>query len=195
MGFLKEINKGSLATSICWTIVGLVLTVFPTATAKMIGYGFAVILLVAGAAFMYRYITKEAALSFTGHELVASVCLFLGGIYVLFNVESIVSIIPFLLGIIIVMSGVSKLQSAISMQRLHYSGATTSLVLAFINIIFGIVIIFNAFKAATLIIFFIGVGLVFSGLSDIVVTLFVSRSVAKMKKESEVIEAEARDVD
>lgn len=113
----------------------------------------------------------------------------------------VLDMIPILLGLVIVVSGISKLQNAIIARRIGYDGAGLYMILALISIVFGFVIMFflsGALAAKTLFVL-IGAGLVYSGGSDLYVTLFISKKYNKFMKEFEngmhnrVIDVDARE--
>lgn len=195
MNVLKEMRKNTIISSAIYVIVGLILAIFPDSTARTIGYAFATVVLIAGLGFLYRFVTKDIAYSFVGNELVIGIVLVIASIFVYMKVDSVVSVIPVLLGIVIVISGISKLQNAIGLHNLHYNGSTAVLAFGILNVVFGVVLILNPFSAVTTLIMLIGLGLVFSGITDFVTTFLITRNLMKMAKNSEIIEVEARELE
>ena len=63
------------------------------------------------------------------------------GAVVLYKVEIVISLIPFILGVLVLCSGCSKLQDAIDLKRLDYGSWLGLLIVAAINIILGVVLI------------------------------------------------------
>lgn len=195
MNVLKEMKKNTIISSVIYIIAGLVLAIFPDSTARTIGYAFATVILIAGLGFLYRFVTKDVKYSFIGNEMVIGSVLVVASIFVYIRVESVVSVIPVLLGIVITVSGISKLQNAIGLHNLHYKGATTVLALAVLNIVFGVVLILNPFGAVTTLIMLIGLGLIFSGVTDFVTTFLITRNLMKTVDKSEIIEVETRELE
>ncbi|MDD6571903.1 MAG: DUF308 domain-containing protein [Thermoflexaceae bacterium] len=195
MNVLKEMKKNAMISSLIYVIVGIILTLFPGSTARTIGYAFATVVLIAGLSFLYRFITKDVSYSFVGNEFVIGIVLVMASVFVFMRVDSVVSIIPILLGVVITISGISKLQNAIGLHKMHYSGSTAVLAFAILNIVFGIVLILNPFGAVTTLIMLIGLGLIFSGVTDFVTTFLITRNLMKMKKNSDIIEVEAREIE
>lgn len=195
MNVLKEMKKNVMISSLIYVIVGVILTIFPDSTARTIGYAFATVILIAGLSFLYRFITKDISYSFVGNEFVIGIVLIMASVFVFMRVDTIVSIIPMLLGVVITVSGISKLQNAIGLHKMHYHGSTAVLAFAILNIVFGIVLILNPFGAATTLIMLIGLGLIFSGVTDFVTTFLITGNIIKMKKNSDIIETEARELE
>ncbi len=194
MEILKEMKRNAVITSTMYIIVGLILTFFPAPTATTIGYAFATVILIVGLSFLYRFIVKEAAYSFVGNELVIGTVLVLASIFVFARVNSVVSIIPVLLGIVVLVSGITKLQNAIGLRKMQYQGSTAVLAFAVLNIFFGIVLVFNPFSALTTLIMLIGLGLVFSGVTDLITTFWIAKNLYKVNKDEEIT-VEAREID
>lgn len=194
MEILKEMKRNAVITSVMYIIVGLILTFFPASTARTIGYAFATVILIVGLSFLYRFIIKEAAYTFVGNELVIGTVLVLASIFVYARVDSVVSFIPVLLGIVVLVSGITKLQNAIGLQKMRYQGSTAVLAFAVLNIFFGIVLVFNPFSAVTTLIMLIGLGLVFSGVTDLITTFWIAKNLYKVNKDEEII-VEAREID
>ena len=106
------------------------------------------------------------------------------GIIVLAKRHLIISLIPLFLGILILVSGVKKLQNSFDMLRLKISGWLTVMILAAINIVFGTVMVVYSFESAAVITILIGAGLIYSGLTDLFSTLWVSSCAKKCMKEA-----------
>lgn len=194
MSVFKEMKKNTIISSLIYVVIGLILTFFPGSTARTIGYAFATVILIAGLGFLYRFATKDIRYSFVGNELVIGAVLVIASIFVYVRVESVISIIPVLLGVVIVVSGISKLQSAIGLHNNHYRGSTTVLVFAVLNLLFGVVLIINPFEAVTTLIMLIGLGLIFSGVTDFVTTFLITRNIMKMVEKDQIIEVETREL-
>ena len=194
MEILKEMKRNAVITSVMYIIIGLILTFFPASTARTIGYAFATVILIVGLSFLYRFIIKDVAYTFVGNELVIGTVFVLASIFIYARVDSVVSFIPILLGIVVLVSGITKLQNAIGLRKMQYQGATAVLAFAVLNIFFGIVLVFNPFSAVTTLIMLIGLGLVFSGVTDLITTFWIAKNIYKVNKGDEII-VEAREVE
>lgn len=190
MNLLKNMKKDTLAAAIVYIFAGLFLLIFPETTAKTIGYAFACILLVMGLRSIFNYMMRDVSVVFYHNDLVIAAVLILASVCVFINVEAVVSIIPFVLGIIVAISGVIKLQNAINLKRLNHGGAMMVFILAAVNIIFGIVLLVNPFKAMATLIRIIGIGLVFSGVTDCFTLFCIARKIRLYEENNSVIEGE-----
>lgn len=194
MKILKEMKRNAVITSALYIIAGLILTFFPASIAVMLGYVFATVILIVGLSFLYRFIIKDVVYTFVGNELVIGTVLVLASIFVYAKADTVVSIIPVLLGIVVLVSGITKLQNAIGLQKMQYQGSTAVLIFAVLNILFGIILVLNPFSAVTTLIMLIGLGLVFSGVTDLITTFWIAKNLSKMSQGEEII-VEAREVE
>ena len=111
------------------------------------------------------------------------------GILVLSKVEVIIALIPFLLGVLVLISGCSKLQDVIDMKRMNYGNWIVMLIFAVINVIFGILLMCNPFESANLLFRLIGIGLIFSGLTDCLTTCYFARKIRRYLSEKSALES------
>lgn len=138
---------------------------------------------------MVCYLLRDARENYYHNEFVFGLVGIVVGAAVLYKVEVIISLIPFILGILVLFSGCSKLQDAIDLKRLSYGSWVGMLVVAVINIILGIVLICNPFKAAVLLFRVLGVGLILSGASDCFSTIYFARKFRRFKQEQDALDS------
>lgn len=175
MNIFQRAKNGILISGVFLIIVGLVLLFFPEETTRMIAYIAAVLLLVMGVSQIIGYLRSDPGMGRHNSSLVAGIFLVIAGLIVYFRAEAVISIIPIILGIIIAISGVAKLQQAVDLARMKVSRWSTVLAVSLLNIILGVVIFFNPFSTVMTLLRFVGIGLVYSGVSDVIATLYLSR--------------------
>lgn len=188
MNIIKNIKKETMVTAVAYILAGLFLLAFPKTTARSIGYAFACVLLIMGLRSLFNYMMRDVSVMFYHNDLVIAAIFIIASVGVFINVEAVVSLIPFILGIIVTISGVIKLQNAINLKRLNHGGAMMVFLLAAANIIFGIVLIVNPFKVMTTLIRIIGIGLIFSGVTDCVTLFCIAKKMRLYEENNSVIE-------
>ena len=149
----------------------------------------------AGLISIICYLLRDAKENYYHNEFVFGLVGMVLGAAVLYKVEVIISLIPFILGILVLFSGCSKLQDAIDLKRLGYGSWIGMLVVAVINIILGIVLICNPFQAAIVLFRVLGVGLIISGVSDCFSTIYFARKFHKFKLEQDAVDSTFEEVD
>ena len=144
MKFLKELRWNIIAMSVAYVALGVILILWPEATMTTICYVIAAGLLVTGIVSLIHYVSHEVEQVIYRHELVIGVSAVLGGILIIVKAEQITNLIPIVLGFVITISGILKLQNSVDLIRLGYGPWNVAFVLAVINIVAGIVFQGNA---------------------------------------------------
>ena len=150
MKMLKELKWEAILTGVLYILLGIVALVIPETMQKTLGYLIGIVLIVAGLVSIICYLLRDARENYYHNEFVFGILGIVLGAVVLYKVEIVISLIPFILGVLVLCSGCSKLQDAIDLKRLDYGSWLGLLIVAAINIILGVVLIYNPFKAAIL---------------------------------------------
>lgn len=199
---LKNMKWWSILSSAAMIAAGFLLVIFPdvsvSAVCTVIGAAFAVW----GIVKIISYFTLSIEDFLYRYDLVAGLLFLMIGLLILYRKELLLNLIPLILGLVIVISGIAKLQNAVVARRIGYGSAGAYLLMAAVSIVFGFVIMFflSGTMAAATLFMLIGAGLIYSGASDLYVTLFLSGKYRKFMKEYEkslrddrIIDAEAED--
>ena len=182
MKLLKELKWNTITLAVFFLVLGFVLIWQPGMAAKTLCSTLAWILIIVGAVQVLMYILREQQGLYRGDLTNGLIMLLLGG-FILYKVELVISLTPFILGFFITGSGISKLQNALELKRSGYQNWILVLILALISIIAGIVMIRNPFQTAELLFRLIGISLVYSGATDLYTTLYLSKKVRDYRKE------------
>lgn len=174
MNLFQKLKSGIMASGVVLIIAGFILLFFPEATTKTIAYMAAAIFLLMGLTQIIGYLRSNPADGRYSGGIVVGVFFVLVAAFIFFRAEAVISIIPIILGIIILLSGIVKFQQAIDLARMKVSRWSTVLATALLNVILGAVVILNPFSTVTTLLQLVGIGLIYSGLSDIIATLYVS---------------------
>lgn len=172
MKLLKQLKWDTLLMGALYILLGIVALVIPETMERLLGFLIGVVLIIAGAVSMISYLLRDAHQNYYHNDFLHGLLGILLGIVVLYKVDIIISLVPFLLGTLVLVSGLSKLQDVIDLKRLEYGNWILMLVLAVINIMLGLILIFNPMAAASLLFRLIGIGLIFSGITDCVTTVY-----------------------
>lgn len=195
MKMLKEMKWDALLQGILYIVLGAAALIIPETMEKTLGYLIGIVLILVGAVSMVCYLLRDAHQNYYHNDFVYGLVGIVIGCAVLYKVELMISLIPFILGMLVLASGCTKLQDVIDMKRMEYGNWVIMLVLAVINLILGILLICNPFEAATVLFQIIGIGLVFSGLTDCVVTIYFARKIGNYLKEQAAVEATFAEVE
>lgn len=194
---LKQIKWRSILVGIGYILAGLLLIVYPESSRDLIAYVLGIALVVYGIVSLTTYFVINVKESLRRNEFSIGIMAILAGLIVIFKQNILLDIIPVLLGLVIIADGIDKLQTAVVAKRIGSSQYATYVVLAAVSIVLGLVVMFVLTGAELQKILFvvIGVSLVYCGVSDIFVVLFIADKFHKFLKSFEengkIIEAEA----
>ena len=193
MSLLKQLKWNLILLAVIFIALGIVLILWPGATMKTICYLLAAMLLALGVASLINYLRKDISGIIYRYDLVVGLCAILGGILVIVKVDKLTDLIPAVLGFLVTMSGILKMQNSVDMLRLGHGTWHVAFAMAIVNIVAGIVLLMNPFEAAQILIRCIGIALVYSGITDLYVTISISRRLSKIKTEIVVAEEDSEE--
>lgn len=185
---LRDLRSSSVLPALFCLIYGIVLIIWPDISANFICYAIGVAIMLVGIIFVIRYIRKDLVRDFYRKDLVIGLIAISLGLVALLRVELVKELIPTILGIIVLFSGIVKLQNAIDMFRMKYAYWYIILILSVLNMGFGILLIVEPLWIVNVVFVLIGCGLVYSGISDLVTLFFITKTIKNMVKESDIID-------
>lgn len=181
---LKHLKWGALISSIIYIAAGVLLIIYPEASAKVICDIIGIACIITGLISITTYFMLDIRESLYRNDFVSGVLIVLLGILIIYKKDEILKLIPFILGIVIFVSGFSKLQDGIDANRIGYKKSWIYIIMAAISIAFGLVIMFSLPASTTNKVMFtvIGAGLLYSGATDLYSTLYLSGKIKKFMK-------------
>ena len=193
MSLLKQLKWNLILLAVIFIALGIVLILWPGATMKTICYLLAAMLLAIGVVSLINYLRKDISGIIYRYDLVVGLCAILGGILVIVKVDKLTDLIPAVLGFLVTMSGIMKMQNSVDMLRLGHGTWHVAFAMAIVNIVAGIVLLMNQFEAAQILIMCLGIALVYSGITDLYVTISISRRLSRLKTEIVVAEDDSEE--
>lgn len=175
----KEMKWEALSTGVLYIVLGVMALALPEAMEKILGYMIGVVLIVGGAVSMISYLLRDAHQNYYHNDFLHGLIGIAAGILVLVKMDIIIGLISFLLGVLVLVSGCSKLQDVIDMKRLECGNWIIMLIIAAVNVGFGILLICNPFSWTILLFRLLGIGLILSGAVDCVSTFYFAGRIRK----------------
>lgn len=195
---MKQMKWDVIMTSLLYVALGIVVLMMPGIMFRTLGYLIGAFLIVAGAVSMIGYLLRDARQNYFRNDFVYGLIEITIGIIVLYKVDKIMELVPVILGILVVASGCRKLQDVIDMKRMEYGNWIAMLVLAAVNVIFGVWLILDPIKVEELLERLIGIGLIVSGVTDCVIACYFAGKIIKYVERFEAVDStcvEVTDVD
>lgn len=186
MNEVKNFSKSYIFVSALYVALGVVLLAWPSLSVKMIGIGLGLVMIVLGVTYGIIYFTKDNLKGFLQMDLVIGIVCLAFGIFILLNQTFLTSVLPFALGIILLLGAVVKIQSSVSMKRLALKKWYLVLIAALVIVVLAVVLLCNPFTEERFMLLYIGCCLIFDGLTNLVSLFCIQirvKTLAKLQKE------------
>ncbi|MGN0314163.1 MAG: HdeD family acid-resistance protein [Fusicatenibacter sp.] len=176
--FFKDLKNSFLLSAVVSIILGIVLIVYPVKTSLMICYIAGILLIFCGVVALIRYFSAKDQPFFYRYDLFIGLVLILAGFFVVFQSDLVIAFIPVVIGLIILINGLMSLQKAFHLKRSGFGHWWIEFLLALLTSVLGLIICMNPFDAIATTNIFIGICLIYSGLSD----LYTTYSMGKIRR-------------
>lgn len=182
---MKNKNISKFATSLIYILLGIALIMEPTLVEDMFCY------LLAGAAILigllklvsYLFTKVETRISEDTNGFAIGISLIILGIFVLMKSTMFIILIPFILGFMITFKGVEGIQNILNLRKFGYGIQKGSLIASLVIILFGLVVMVNPFSTMKILLVMLGMGLLASGLFDIIADIIFTHKLKKDPQE------------
>lgn len=191
---LKRIKTNVMVSALICVALGIILVVWPGLSVRMVCMAIGVVLVINGISRLMNFIFGRDGSIFSQMNLVMGIIITVIGGWILFQPNTIIAMIPILVGIIIVIHGINNLQQTVSLCQSRYDKWWVALLLALITIGFGVLLIFNPFAAVDTLIRFIGLFLIYDGASDIWIMSRVSKNVREARQDMEALTVDGKEL-
>ena len=182
MDEIKGFKKSYCLMSVIYIVCGLVLLIWPDISMSTFCYALGVIGIIYGIAHIVIYFTKDHMVSIMEMDLVTGIVTTAFGLFVLVNDKIFVSILPFAMGVILMLGAIMKLQNSLDLKKMGFQKWWIVLVMAMILFGIGLLLVYNPFGAAILMIYVIGASILADGLINIWSMFLITRLLKKLKK-------------
>ena len=141
----REVKKSFCLLSVAYIVLGLVLVIWPDISVHTFCFVFGIGMIIFGGAHMILYFTKDRFMNVMQPDLVIGVVCISTGCYILMKMEYMLEIIPFAMGIVALLGGIVKIQSALDLKKLGAVRWYIMLVWALVLLVMGAVLVANPF--------------------------------------------------
>ena len=172
---MTKLLKSSIWSSIALVILGLLLIFYSELTIISISYVIGGILIAIGVIALIKYISNINKDIKNEIDIVYGIGTIILGIIVISNPKAIASIIPFVLGVLIVINSTAKIDYSFRLKKNKNTLWISTLVVALIALVCGVLLIFNPFAGAEFITKIIGIILLVYAILDIISTIRISK--------------------
>ena len=198
---IRGVRNEMIIMNVATIILGILMVMFPDTINGLICQSIGAVLCVWGIIRIVKYFMERAENVFGSFGLVQGVAMLGFGIFLLVTPNFFVGFIDMVLGIVLLVMAVIKLQYAFDFLKLDSTRWWIQLIGAVIMAVLGILALTKPFGAANIVMILIGAGLIFSGLWDMIsmhrMAGFVRDAVngvkKKEKEKSKYVDVEVED--
>ena len=182
--FFQKIKSNWIVCAVITALVGVVLVLFPVETMKFINYVVGGVSIAVGVMRVVRCFRQDHAHPFLFQsDLVVGLFAIGLGLFLVTKAEAVLSLIPFLFGLLLVGCGIGSILRALDAKHAGISFWAVLLGLAILTIAAGMVILCNPFATLEASVIMIGACLIYQGVHDIVITLLIGKRVEAWQKD------------
>ena len=202
MSYLKNLKWEMILFSIISIVMGILMWKYPDKIITALSIAIASIFFIIGIRFLIEYKRKGALGGFFKYDLVIGVVMFVGGIFVLACMKYMISIVTYLIAIIVIISGLMKVENALDLKKMRCNWVTL-MVFAVMCILLGISVLMMPMNendngsrtAGDFMIQCAGIIFAVTGLIDLITTLTVSGKIKEWVMERRTMEIDVDIVD
>ena len=179
-GIFKKTTNSIICSSIIACIIGLIMIINPNMSIKTIGIIISIYIILHGLALIVLDITSNSYyVPFDG--ILSGILSVVLGIVLLGNPNILSTIFTIAIGIWIALSSVNSIKMAMALRK-EDSPWVLLLLLGIVDLIVGIIVVFNPFSASLSITVFAGIMIVIHSIISIVDMIVIKKDAKKISK-------------
>ena len=190
---MENKNISKFVTSLVYIALGAALIAEPGLVEDMFSYLLAGSAIVIGLLKLVGYlITKvETRIAEDTNGFALGLSLMILGAFILMESAMFIMLIPFVLGFMITFKGIEGLQNLLNLRKFGYGMNKGLLIVSLVITGFGILVMINPFSTKKVLLAMLGIGLLVSGVFDIIADAVFTHKLKKGIKPEESAIAEA----
>lgn len=194
MNLFKKAKTGYIVISILYIALGICLIAFPDQSLETICLITGIAALAAGIYKIVSYFFKWDRRFSADLDLLSGIFSMIAGAVLIAHPAFITNIFPILIGIVVIVDSAFKLQGAAQLRKSRMKNWWGVPLTAVIGILFGLLLVFNPFKANRVALIFVGISLVIDGVENFWTFFFVKRMARKAAPlEADYVEIDGKD--
>ena len=165
---MRKLNWASLVLDLIYIALGILFIVRPQGVESILCYILAAAVAVIGLLYLAGYFFQKADESGhrAGNGFAFGILLIIMAIFIVAKQTLVISLVPFLFGVMVLIRGLMVIQNMFILRRLGFN-ILIPLIAGLLTMGFGIFVMLFPFETATVLFILIGVGLLVGGISGI----------------------------
>lgn len=191
---LHEQRLSSVLGAIVTIALGVLLMWWPNRSMEFLCLLLGAAIAVIGVVYILGWLAKRKA-GVPSFFILPGVILCALGVWLMTSPDSVIMLIQYIFGAILVFHGLLDLQGVFALLRQKWPNWWIDLVMAAVTVALGVMILFNPFGTFAALVILIGVALVYDGVSDLVLIFRLSRSYKAVERREAELAAQAEPVE
>ncbi len=177
---LKKIEKSMIFGTIVTLVLGLLLTIFPEESLKILAYVIGIAMIVMGMAFIIDYVKGSRLDKITSISFVLG-SIFIGtGIFFIIAHLKLASFIMVIIGIIFLIKGLCKVQLAFNVRGV-LDAWKYNLIVGALTLTIGLILILNPSKSVDTFLRIIGIFIIIGSFADLAESIWILKDLDRVK--------------
>lgn len=172
---LHEQRMSSIAAAIVTILLGVVLICWPDRSVNFLCMLLGAAILITGIIYILGWLARRRD-GLPAFFALPGVILCALGLWLLSSPSSIIILVQYIFGAVLLLHGIVDLQGAVALIRQGWSRWWLDLLLAVLTLALGLLILFNPFGTFSALVILIGASLIFDGVSDLCIIWRLSRA-------------------
>lgn len=169
---IQDMKHNYFVNAVIMVVLGLVLVIWPHILGVMLCYLLGGALALMGVFQLIGFLRGERLGFYNKFNMLMGIVLVLLGIWICTQPRIVLSIIPVVVGIIVLLHGLMDIQYTLDIKRTGNTKWWIALIAAILTIAVGLMLVFNPFTAYEITMVLLGIAMLYDGGSDLVLLIF-----------------------
>lgn len=169
---IQDMKQNYFVNAVIMVVIGLVLIIWPQILGVVLCYLLGGALIVMGIIQLVGFLRGERIGFYYKFSLLMGIVLILLGIWICTQPHIVLSIIPVVVGIIVILHGLMDIQYTLDIKKTGNTKWWIALLFAILTLVVGLLLVFNPFTAYEISMILLGVAMLYDGGSDLVLLIF-----------------------
>lgn len=187
---LRAIKADYLLSSFLCIALGIIFIIMRGGVINLLGSVLAVAMIVIGAVYLGSFFLNFLT---NGFSVFLGIMILAVGIWFLLQPAVIVSLIPIVIGVLLLFHGIRALKEILEARKFGFRAWGAGLILAIVSIVCGLICVFDAFGVMEKAVILVGIILIFNGVSNLWITLSASHAEKEYHKYHDPIDGTFRE--
>lgn len=192
MKLLKSAKWSYIAISAVMILLGIVILIFPSASAKLLCVVIGALMATFGAAKLIGYFSKDLYRLAFQFDLAFGILLLVMGLIVMLHPWKTIGAVAVITGIYLAVDGGFKFQTAMDAKRFGIKAWWLMLAFAVLTVLAGVVLITDPFGGSLALMVLLGISLIIDGMQNIFAVLYTVKAYPEKKREGEYIDIDIK---